>query len=264
MNSLNLRVALAQIDVKFADPQTNADRVATFTRQAATHGADVVVFPEMWNTGYALDQLAKLADPAGQQTKALLSRLAKQYQINIVGGSVATKQNGKFYNTTYIYDATGQEVSSYRKVHLFGLMKEDQYLAAGNQENFFHLANVPSASFICYDLRFPEWLRTVARHGADILYLPAEWPAVRIPQWKIMLQARAIENQAFVVAVNRVGDDPDNHFNGHSLVIDPLGKILAGDGEKEQLYYADLNLADLKTVRGPIPVFKDRRPALYR
>ncbi|MCH3922156.1 carbon-nitrogen family hydrolase [Limosilactobacillus sp.] len=261
---MSLKVALAQIDIAFANPQANAAKVAAFTKQAAQGDADVVVFPEMWNTGYALDQLDQLADPDGAQTRELLSRLARQYQINIVGGSVATKHGDQFYNTTLVYDSTGQAVASYDKVHLFGLMKEDQYLTAGDRENFFRLAGVSSASFICYDLRFPEWIRTVARHGADILYLPAEWPAVRIPQWRIMLQARAIENQAFVVAVNRVGDDPDNHFDGHSLVIDPLGKIIVGDGSGEQLYFADLDLDELKAVRGPIPVFSDRRPDLYR
>lgn len=260
---MGLKVALAQINIKFADPAANAKTVAEFTIQAAKQGADVVVFPEMWNTGYALDRLSTLADPDGRKTRQLLSRLAKQAAISIVGGSVATSRNGKFYNSSLIFDRSGREVASYDKVHLFGLMKEDQYLTAGDQENFFQLAQVPSASFICYDLRFPEWVRTVARHGADILYFPAEWPASRIEQWKIMLQARAIENQAFVVAVNRVGDDPGNHFNGHSLVIDPLGRILAGDGGQEQLYYADLDLAELKAVRGPIPVFKDRRPSLY-
>lgn len=143
-------------------------------------------------------------------------------------------------------------------------MNEHKYLTAGDQENYFRLAGVPSASFICYDLRFPEWVRTVARHGADILYFPAEWPAQRIEQWKIMLQSRAVENQAFVVAVNRVGDDPDNHFNGHSLVIDPLGKIIVDAGEKDDLTMAEIDLDQLQKVRGPIPVFVDRRPELYK
>lgn len=260
---MKVKIALAQLDVAFAKPTTNFQNVAQAVAKAANSRANVVIFPEMWNTGYALTQLDKLADPNGRQTKELLSKLAQQYQINILGGSVATKQNDHFYNTTYVVDSAGHLVSKYNKVHLFGLMKEDQYLAAGDQENFFQLAGINCASFICYDLRFPEWIRTVARHGADILYFPAEWPAVRIPQWKLMLQARAIENQAFVVAVNRVGDDPDNHFNGHSLVIDPLGKILLDVGESQAVSVAELDLDYLKKVRGPIPVFKDRRPDLY-
>lgn len=257
------KLALAQLNIEFAQPEKNFQKVADEVQEAAAHQAQVVVFPEMWNTGYALTQLDELADVDGQHTQKLLSQLASQYKINIVGGSVATKQNGHFFNTTYVFNDAGQLVGHYNKVHLFGLMKEDQYLAAGKEENFFKLTEVPSASFICYDLRFPEWIRTVARHGADILYFPAEWPAVRVPQWQIMLQSRAIENQCFVVAVNRVGDDPDNHFNGHSLVIDPLGKIIQDAGEQETITYATVDTAQLNQVRGPIPVFKDRRPDLY-
>lgn len=260
---MKLKIAIGQIDIKFAAPRENAQQVTAVVRQAASNGAQVVVFPEMWNIGYALDQLGKLADPTGQHTRQLLGRLARENDINIVGGSVATSRQGHFYNTTLIFNAHGKEVSAYDKVHLFGLMAEDQYLTAGDQENFFKLAGVPSASFICYDLRFPEWVRTVAAHGADILYFPAEWPASRIQQWTLLLQARAIENQAFVVAANRVGDDPDNHFNGHSLVIDPLGKVIAGPSEQEKIIYAELDLSQLVAVRGPIPVFADRRPNLY-
>lgn len=261
---MKIKVALAQFDIQFADPQANRQRVVDLTTKAAAGGADVVVFPEMWNTGYALDQLTRLADQNGQTTKELFEHLALQYQIGIVGGSVAVKEGKNFYNRTLVVDPLGQVVGQYDKVHLFRLMNEHRYLQAGNRENYFRLAGVPSASFICYDLRFPEWIRTVARHGATVLYFPAEWPAVRIPQWEIMLKARAIENQAFVVAVNRVGDDPDNHYNGHSLVIDPLGNVLTTAGETDGITYAKLDLDQLTAVRGPIPVFADRRLDLYK
>lgn len=261
---MKMKVALAQLDINFAQPAENFARVRAAVKKVAGHNVDVVVFPEMWNTGYALSQLGKLADDGGQHTQQLLTELARQYDVNIVGGSVATERASKFYNTSYVVDRLGQVVGEYDKVHLFGLMKEDQYLTAGNRENYFRLAGVPSASFICYDLRFPEWIRTVARHGASILYFSAEWPASRIPQWKLMLRARAVENQAFVVAVNRVGTDPDNEFNGHSVVVDPLGKVIVDADEGEKIVYAELDLGQLQQVRGPIPVFRDRRPDLYR
>jgi predicted amidohydrolase len=262
-DNVKIKVALAQLNIEFANPQANQVKVKAAVSAAAQENVDVVVFPEMWNTGYALDQLGTLADEDGKKTQAVLARLAGQFDVNIVGGSVATKRGDQFFNTTYVVDRLGQVVADYDKVHLFGLMNEDRYLTAGDKENYFRLAGVPSASFICYDLRFPEWVRTVARHGTDILYFSAEWPAKRIAQWKLMLQARAIENQAFVVAVNRVGDDPDNHFNGHSLVIDPLGRIIVDAGETETIAYAVVDLDQLAAVRGPIPVFSDRRPPLY-
>lgn len=260
---MSLTIALAQTDVSFASPKDNFEKVATFTKQATTKKADVVVFPEMWNTGYALPQLNEIADVDGEQTKQLLSQLAADNHINIVGGSVATKKNGKFFNTNYVYDANGQLVSEYDKVHLFGLMNEGEFITAGDQENHYELAGVPSAGIICYDLRFPEWIRTNTQYGAKVLYIVAEWPDVRIPQWEALVKARAIENQAFVVAVNRVGADPDNQFNGHSLVVDPLGNVVAQGSKQEELFTASLDLDTITAIRGQIPVFKDRRVELY-
>ena len=260
---MKFKIALSQLNIHLASPAENYASVRRAITTAAARHADIIVLPEMWNTGYALPELATLADKDGETTQRFLHDLAQRYQIGIVGGSVAIQRHQHFFNTTYVFSRTGELVGSYDKVHLFGLMNEDQYLTAGQQENYFTLAGIPSASFICYDLRFPEWVRTVARHGAEVLYLPAEWPASRIPQWKIMLQSRAVENQAFVVAVNRVGDDDANHFGGHSLVVDPLGKILVDAGETEQIAYATIDPQQLQAVRGPIPVFKDRQPNLY-
>ena len=176
---------------------------------------------------------------------------------------MAIKRGKRFYNTTYVYDRTGQLVGDYDKVHLFGLMNEGEFISAGHAPNRFALDGVKAASAICYDLRFPEWLRTISKGGSQILFLPAQWPVQRIDQWRILLQARAIENQCFVVAVNRVGDDAANHFGGNSMVIDPLGKVLFEAGEEQGLFYVDIDPAEALAIRGPIPVFNDRRPDLY-
>ncbi|WP_294976858.1 carbon-nitrogen family hydrolase [uncultured Leuconostoc sp.] len=262
---MKLKVAIAQIDIALGDPKHNQQTVAYYAKKAAKVNADVLIYPEMWNTGYALAELTQLADNNGQDSQLLLSKLAKQYHLNIVGGSVAIKQNHQFYNTMFVFDALGQKVSEYNKLHLFGLMNEKKYVSAGSAVNTFDLAGIKSAAAICYDIRFPEWLRTMMSVGPqEILYVVAEWPIQRIEQWQIMLQARAIENQTFVVAANRVGRDKDNVFGGRSLIIDPLGHILqqAGD-EQETLLIGDINIGDEKAVRGQIPIFDDRRPELY-
>lgn len=258
-----VKIALAQIDIAFAEPEKNFEKVRDLTLLAAEKKVDVVVFPEMWNTGYALSNLPELADSDGKRTQNFLTELSKKYQMNIVAGSVATAKSGKFYNSNYIFDAKGNLVSQYDKVHLFGPMEEDKFISSGKSENVFELAAVKSAAVICYDIRFPEWLRTNMKQGAKILYVVAEWPKQRIEQWQILLQARAIENQAFVVAVNRVGYDLNNCFNGHSLVIDPLGTILLDAGEEEGLQLIDIDVNQVDTVRGQIPVFADRKPELY-
>ena len=258
-----MKIAIVQIDISFADPVRNFAKVDKVIKEAVKVGTDVIVLPEMWNTGYALDRLDDLADANGEQTKKLLSRLAKEYSVNIVGGSVATKKNDKFYNTMYVFNRAGEVVSEYDKAHLFKLMDEHLFMSAGEQANIFTLDGVMCGGIICYDLRFPEWTRTHVLQGAAIMFVPAQWPKIRIDHWQLLLQARAIENQCYVVAVNRTGFDPKNEFNGHSMVIAPWGDVLLSGEAGEDIFYTDLDLQEVKRVREAIPVFKDRRTNLY-
>lgn len=259
-----MKIAVVQMNVVFADPERNFSEVKKFVEEGAKAGADVLVFPEMWNAGYALKELDRLADENGEQTKEWLSRLSLKYRVNIVGGSVATKKDGKFYNTMFVVDRNGEIVAEYDKAHLFKLMDEHVYMSAGEQANVFTLDGVTCGGIICYDLRFPEWIRTHVLKGADIMFIPAQWPKKRIDHWQLLLQARAIENQCYIVAVNRVGDDPNNEFNGHSMVIAPWGELLLSNETSEGIYYANLDLQEVKRVRETIPVFQDRRVNLYK
>ena len=221
-----MKIACVQMNINFGEPETNFHAVEKYIREAAAFHADTIVFPEMWNTGYALSQLDSLADIDGQKTKQMLTKLAKEYRVNIIGGSVATKRADKFFNTMYVVNRTGKVVAEYDKAHLFKLMDEHLFMNAGQSTNTFELDGITCGGVICYDLRFPEWIRTHVLKGAKILFIPAEWPAKRIDHWQLLLQARAIENQCFIVAVNRVGSDPGNDFNGHSMVIAPWGELL--------------------------------------
>ncbi|WP_409971283.1 carbon-nitrogen family hydrolase [Bacillus sp. Bva_UNVM-123] len=217
----------------------------------------------MWNSGFALEQLATLADENGEKTKQLLSWLAKEYQINIVGGSVATKREAGFFNTMYVVDRSGKISAQYDKAHLFKLMDEHLFLQPGQSDNLFELDGITCGGVICYELRFPEWFRTHTLKGAKIMFIPAQWPKLRIDHWQTLLQARAIENQCYIVAVNPVCTNPNNEFNGHSMVIAPWGEILLGNQTEEGLYYAKLDLEEVERVRNTIPVFQDRRTDLY-
>ena len=213
---------------------------------------------------YFLNLWEVLADENGERTRNFLSAFAKKHDVNIVGGSCAVKRQGKFWNTAYDFDRKGQLINEYDKVHLFGLMQEDRFIAPGNSESSFEIDGIKSSCVICYDIRFPEWERKLMSSGAKILFVSAQWPDVRIKQWEILLRARAIENQAFVVAANRVGDAPNDHFNGHSLIIDPFGEIIAnGCSGQEEIVSAILDLSLVDKARGNIPVFKDRRLDLY-
>ena len=259
-----MRISLIQMAISFGQPSKNFQQVLELLHQAVQENPDVIVLPEMWNTGYALADLSQLADKEGQQTQRLLSQFAREHKVALVGGSVAVEENGQFFNRTYVYGKDGQLLTGYDKVHLFGLMAEDRYLAAGQQGSHFQVDGVKASNVICYDIRFPEWLRTLMADGAKLLFVVAEWPESRVQQWEILLKARAVENQTFVVAVNRVGDDPNNHFNGHSLVVDPLGRvILQASDDAEGIFTTDIDLSQVEQVRGHIPVFDDRRPDLY-
>ncbi|WP_019412601.1 carbon-nitrogen family hydrolase [Paenisporosarcina sp. TG20] len=259
-----MKIACIQLDVAFADPEKNFRNVQTLIEKVVKEGAELVVLPEMWNTAYALTELERLADLEGQRTKKFLSDLARKHHIYIVGGSVSTKKGDHFYNTMYVYANDGKFVSEYDKAHLFRLMDEHLYLQAGNKENVFSLGSIQAGGVICYDLRFPEWLRAHALAGAKVLFIPAQWPDTRIDHWKILLQARAIENQCFVIAVNRTGSDPKNHFNGQSMIIAPWGKVLWTGTEQEEYALIDVDFSQVEEVRTHIPVYEDRRPALYK
>lgn len=258
-----MKLGCIQLQVAFGDVEKNFSRVKEFIREAANKGAEIVILPEMWNTSYALEKLEGLADVDGERTKAFLSQLAKELHVHIVGGSVATKKGDKFYNTMLVYNNEGELVGEYDKAHLFRLMDEHLHLSSGNTQNNFKLGDLDAAGVICYDIRFPEWLRLHALNGAKVLFVSAQWPTARIDHWKTLLQARAIENQCFVVAVNRISRNKDN-FNGQSMVIEPWGGILWTGGEDEELAIVDVDFTKVDEVRTRIPVYDDRRPELYQ
>ncbi len=259
-----MRVALIQMDIALGRPEQNRKRAAALVREAA-QGADLVMLPEMWTTGYCLPDLAgKLADREGEPTGAFLAKLARECGVYLVG-SVADERDGRIYNRATVYGPDGARLAAYDKVHLVPMMDEHRYLAPGAALGMADLGGVRAGLAICYDLRFPELFRTLALAGAQLMLIPAEWPAQRASHWRTLLTARAIENQCFVLGCNRVGRDAANAFAGSSMVVDPMGNVLAEAGEQEErILRAEIDLAEVQRVRERIPVFRDRRPELYR
>lgn len=267
MNSnRKLNVCLLQMNIQIGEPEANfskAEEMLERSVQESPNKPDVIVLPEMWNTGYALDRIHELADRNGERTSAFLSAFAKQHGVNIIGGSVADKRGEHVYNTIYAFDRSGNRIADYSKIHLFQLMDEHLHLAAGEHHGELELDGVPAGMMICYDSRFPELARKLALGGAQLLFVPAEWPHPRLHHWRTLLMARAIENQAYVIACNSVGRNGDTVFFGHSLIIDPWGEIIAEGDETERILYCELDLDLVQQVRQRIPVFADRRPELY-
>ncbi|WP_372630067.1 carbon-nitrogen family hydrolase [Cohnella sp.] len=265
MTVTQLRIALVQMNIEAGNTEANFAKMERKLEEAAALDPkpDLIVLPEMWNTGYALTEIRNLADPDGERTKKLVSEFCRRHGVNVLAGSIAQLRGEGVTNTIHAFDRTGVNIAEYSKIHLFQLMNEHLHLEAGGAAGSFELEGVQAAAMICYDIRFPELARKLALGGAKLLIVPAEWPHPRLHHWRTLLQARAIENQMFVVSCNTVGESGGSSFFGHSMVIDPWGEVLAEAEERETILVADIDLALVDEVRGRIPVFADRRPELY-
>ncbi|WP_347552040.1 carbon-nitrogen family hydrolase [Pseudalkalibacillus hwajinpoensis] len=257
------KLTLLQFDIAFGDPEKNFEKVEQLVSEAASQQPDIIVLPELWSTGYDLSRLDEIGDVDATKSIKFLSNLANKHSVSIVGGSIAKRHEKEVTNTMLVFDRDGQLVHEYSKAHLFRLMNEEKYLVSGNTKSHFTLENLPCAGFICYDIRFPEWLHLHAVEGAQVLFVPAEWPEQRTDHWRALLISRAIENQCYVIACNRVGSDPDNVFGGHSLIIDPWGTVLAEGGTEETILVGSIDEKEISSIRTRIPVFEDRRPDIY-
>jgi len=261
---MELRVALGQMDIALGDPEANLRTVQALAAEAAEKQADLLVLPELWGSGYDLGRTQELADELNTGLFAAVATLARHHGLAICGSLLEwSSETGRAYNTATLYDANGALRGTYRKVHLIGLMDEDRYLGAGEEASVLELPWGSGALAICYDLRFPELFRRYALGGAGLVLLPSEWPVQRIEHWRTLLKARAIENQCFVIACNRVGADRANTFGGYSAIVDPRGEVLVEGGMETALLVATLNLDLIDEVRGFMPVFRDRRPEVY-
>ncbi len=256
-------ISLAQMDVKLGDPAANWHTVQAMTAEAARRGSDLVVFPELWSTGYDLANAASYATPTNAGIFAQVAALAQKHHIEILGSCLSLLAEGQFGNTAVYFSANGRSLGQYSKLHLFRLMQEEQYLTAGAAPTLVETAWGRAGLAICYDLRFPELFRHYALAGAQVVFLPAEWPHPRLTHWRTLLQARAIENQMYLVACNRVGRSNDTHFFGHSCIVDPWGEMVIEAGEDEMLLTAVIDIDKVAEVRAKIPVFEDRRPDVY-
>jgi len=260
-----LGIALIQMHVEAGAPEENFRNLETKLEEAVS-GEDkpqLIMLPEMWNTGYALEEIRNIADRDGERTKKMLSAFSRKHGVQLHGGSIAESRSDGVYNTSYFFNGQGEVEADYSKIHLFRLMNEEKHLLGGDKTGRLRVSEADAGMMICYDIRFPELARKLALDGAKLLFVPAQWPNPRLHHWRTLLMARAIENQMYVVACNRCGTSGTSSFFGHSLIIDPWGEIIAEAGEEETILRAEIDLDLVDEVRGRIPVFEDRRPALY-
>ena len=255
-------ISLVQMQVALGDVRKNLKTAEDAIAEAARRGSHLVVLPELWATGVALEQGTALASDLTGGVFAQLAALAVQHKVCVVGSHLE-RRGYQVANSAPFIDPRGQVRGVYRKIHLFRLMDEDRYLQPGSAPLLLDLPWGPTAFAICYDLRFPELFRRYAVEGAKMIVLPAEWPIERIEHWRALLVARAIENQCYIVATNACGQSGEYTFGGHSMIVDPWGKVVVEVGETPALATAEIDLDLVDAVRKRIPVFDDRRPELY-
>lgn len=263
---MRLTVSLAQMAVFPGEPSANEAEARRLAAQAAAEGANLLLLPELWASGYDLARAAEYAVPLGEGPFALMADLARTHQLYVGGTALETNPDGRPYNSAVLYTPQGALAATYHKVHLWGPLGEPEHMTAGGTLPVFELPWGPMALGICYDLRFPELWRRYVDGGAILALIPAAWPARRIEHWRLLLRARAVENQFFVAGCNRVGggaDAGEDLFGGYSALSDPWGGVLVEGGPSPALLTASLDLDEVGRARRLFPFLKDRRPEVY-
>lgn len=256
-----MKIGVFQMEVVTAEPFQNLEKVRHILR---TNDCQIYVLPELWSTGFCNKQFAELA-PVCDEIEEQIAELSRQHNCTIIG-SMLKKSPAGIHNHLSSYNRGVKELE-YNKIHLFTLLREERYLIGGNSRGLAHSPdNGIYGAGICYDLRFPEMFRALAVDKAAMIFLPSQWPMERLDHFRTLCIARAIENQAFFISCNNVGRLHEKmQFAGHSLVVDPWGKVLAeGSGEQEELLVCLVDPAKSDEVRQMIPVFRDRKPELYQ
>ena len=259
-----MKISCIQMDMRLGAADENFAHAEALIREAVTRERpDVAVLPETWNTGFFPEDLAACADRDGARTRAVFSALARELNVNIVCGSVANKRTEGFFNTAYVFDRAGEVIAEYDKTHLFTPSGEHESFLCGWHTCRFTLDGKSCGLIICYDIRFPELIRTMTLEGVDLLFAVAQWPEKRTMHLETLARARAIENQMFLVLCNSVGTAGETRCGGHSAVIDPWGEYLAKAGDREEIITGEADFSVIEGIRSSINVFRDRRPELY-
>lgn len=253
-----MRVYACQFDLAWENPAANLQKARQLLSANRPSQGSLVILPELFATGFTMNAEG-LAEPPAGVTEQGLAALARELQVTVLGGVLGRGPGGRPRNLCVGFSPEGREVVRYAKMQPFTPGGESQHYEAGEAPVLFPWAGFRVAPFICYDLRFPEIFRAAVLRGAQLFTVMANWPVARIEHWTALLRARAIENQAYVVGVNRCGTDPKLTYNGRSLIVAPSGDVLAQAGEGEAVVQAEVDLAHLVEYRKTLPFLADMK-----
>ena len=265
-----LKLAVCQLRTELRRAET-MDKAARMIREAAAQGAQIAVLPEMFNCPYAGKYFRDFAALGHEETVEALSAWARENRIWLVGGSLPEREGERLYNTCFVFDDEGRIAARHRKVHLFDIdapgmrFRESNTFTPGSEITVFDTPWGKMGAAICFDVRFPELFRAMAKRGARLIFLPAQFNMTTGPvHWEMTLRARAVDNEVFLAAASAARYEGFSYECwGHSAVVDPWGTVIAGADETEQILYADLDLARVDLVRQQLPTFLHLREDVY-
>jgi len=261
-----MKVSVAQISCSLGDPEANVSKARDFSQRAKEARSELIVFPEMIDTGYSMPVIQKHASDWKGGFVATLQEIANELSIAIVSG-VSERDGSSIYNSQVLIDPKGEIVAKYRKTHLYAVapVEEQSCFVQGDTFASFAIGDLRFGFSICYDLRFPEMYRKLATaQDVGAFLISSAWPFPRDEHFRVLAKARAIENQSYVIASNRVGKDDDLWFCGNSAIIDPRGVILAAASpDREDLVHADVSGELVQSVRRRMQSLGHRRQDLY-
>ena len=266
MKEKKFRAGLVQIPVVLGDRRANMESVERWLSEyyQPADMTTALALPELWDTGYALDAVPKLADRNAAEAAEFLGRMAKKYGCWFTGGSVMTEDNGKYYNRTLIINPQGELVTHYDKVHLVPFITvEDGVFEHGEEPCVFDMDGITCGSLICYDIRFPEWIRVYALRGIETLFICSQWTRGRMDLYRTMIRAHAIENMFYTVAVNNCDYSGDIDFGGESFVSSPTGEVLVSCSGTRDGKFVAVDVTSINENRQFLKVFEKRLPYLY-
>jgi predicted amidohydrolase len=239
---MSVKVAVLQIDCSTSESVSQrVERVLHLIDQQAAD-CDFMVLPELWNVGaFDLAASREHAQPIDGPLPTALALKARENGIWLHGGSFCEQDGDALHNTSVLFNPQGELAAYYRKVHVFTYAREHDTMAAGRDYVIVETPLGLTGLATCYDARFPEMFRAMRVAGAQAFVIPSGWPVPRIGQWDALLPARAVENQAWVIACNQVGAQGTHHMGGHSVIIDPLGKVLANGGETQTVLNVEID-----------------------
>lgn len=250
----------------------NLEKAAYWVSTAAQNGAEIVVLPEMFVCPYELQYFPLVAESFPQgEALTLLAQLAKKHRLYLVGGSLPELSNGRFYNSSFIFDPQGELVARHRKIHLFDVelerleFKESSVFSPGTSPTLFETPWGKIGVMICYDVRFPELSRHYALNGARMIVVPAAFNHVTGPlHWTLTFRARALDNQVFTVGASSA-PNPESHYRayGHSIIVNPWGQVMREMGDEEGFMVENLDLGEVERVRKALPLLRHRREDVY-